>query len=111
MCNCLAVLKPFARKMFPLLIPSSKGYGGEQSDGTDLKYGSRRKQRSGSHPLASLDHISHPSHGHRAKHSDDGGIIVTNTYRVDTRNVNGSDSESTKNFIAADGLSREYDRR
>ncbi|EEA19213.1 integral membrane protein (Pth11), putative [Talaromyces marneffei ATCC 18224] len=81
MCNCLVVLKPFARTFFPLLIPSSKGYSGGQSDGVNLKSGSRRKQRSGSHPLDSLDDISHPSQGgHRAKHSnDDGAIVVTNT--------------------------------
>ena len=109
-CNCLVVLRPFVRTVLPFLLSSSRNYVGTHSDGTDPKYGSRRKQLNGCHPLTSLDHIRDPIEGRIQKYPDDGEVIVTNTYQVDTRIVDASDSESTKQIIAADGFSREYRR-
>lgn len=85
-CNCLAVLKPFVRRVFPFLIPSSARKTGEESD---IIYPSssshHRKRGNGSYPLASRDH----GRSNAGKHAD---------------------GESTENIIESDGLTREYHR-
>lgn len=79
-CNCLAVLKPFVRHVFPILIPSSR-QNGEESD----LYPSSSRRGDGSFPLSSRDR----SRSNAGKHAD---------------------GESTENIIESDGLTREYHR-
>ncbi|OJJ56532.1 hypothetical protein ASPSYDRAFT_134418 [Aspergillus sydowii CBS 593.65] len=55
MCNCLAVLKPFVRLVFPMLVPSSYGGNRYPSGRSGRSNTSRHRKQSGSHPLESFD--------------------------------------------------------
>ncbi|KAL2829346.1 hypothetical protein BJY01DRAFT_255041 [Aspergillus pseudoustus] len=132
MCNCLAVLKPFVRVVFPMLIPSSRGNGSSSNryGGASGASGSRPRKRkpSGSHQLESFDKPDvgggggggggagrfHHHHHHRSLgKSGDGdvsGITVTSTYQVHARSDNEGDTESTENIIESQGVVSKYHR-
>lgn len=110
MCNCLAVLKPLVRLVFPMLVPSSYG---ENRYRSDRSYHSRHRKQSGSHPLESFDHGD--GGGRRNIHLGNSGeikgITVTRSYRVDSPSGNGVvETESTENIIEARGTVRQYHR-
>ncbi|KAL3465447.1 hypothetical protein BJX64DRAFT_54589 [Aspergillus heterothallicus] len=135
MCNCLAVLKPFVRLVFPMLIPSSYGYHDDGNNryhsssgaGGGRSHPSRHRKPSGSHQLESFDNLDGVGDGDGgrgggrryeigAKGGGGGvgaGITVTSTYQVNTRtgsDDDGGDTESTENIIEARGVVREYHR-
>jgi hypothetical protein len=121
MCNCLAVLKPLVRLVFPMLIPTSRGSDRYPPGRSYPSRSLRHQNQPGSHQLESFDKNEGNGgggggpgrrfHHHSKKKSEDiTGITVTSSYQVHTQSDNEGDTESTENIIESRGIVREYHR-
>ncbi|CEL04805.1 hypothetical protein ASPCAL05930 [Aspergillus calidoustus] len=121
MCNCLAVLKPLVRLVFPMLIPTSRGSDRYPPGRSYPSRSLRHQNQPGSHQLESFDKNEGSGgggvgpgrrfHHHSKKKSEDiTGITVTSSYQVHTQSDNEGDTESTENIIESRGIVREYHR-
>lgn len=114
MCNCLAVLKPFVRLVFPMLVPSSYGENRYPSGRSGRSNPSRHRKQSGSHPLESFDNGDGGGRRNNQLGKSGGvhGITVTRSYRVHSPSGHAgqSDTESTENIVESRGTVRQYHR-